>query len=114
MVFVASVGRKDRLARPCPIPKQPPDTSCVTLFAIVSAPGRVFERVLEKFYGGEPDPETLRRLGLQRDQAVVKGRIGLGGGAGQLIGSLRCPARRHGGCVPGSMPLPERRHDRAR
>jgi len=37
--------------------------SCATLFASVSAPGSVFERVLEKFYGGEPDPETLRRLG---------------------------------------------------
>lgn len=36
--------------------------SCATLFASVSAPGSVFERVLGKFYGGEADPETLRRL----------------------------------------------------
>lgn len=37
--------------------------SCATLFARVSAPGSLFERVVEKFYGGKPDPETLRRLG---------------------------------------------------
>ncbi|MFM9010064.1 MAG: DUF1810 domain-containing protein [Planctomycetota bacterium] len=37
--------------------------SAATLFASVSEPGSVFERVLEKFFGGELDPETLRRLG---------------------------------------------------
>jgi hypothetical protein len=29
----------------------------------VSAPGSVFEHVLEKFFDGEPDPETRRMLG---------------------------------------------------
>lgn len=35
---------------------------CATLFASVSQPGSVFERVLEKFFGGEPDRKTLRLL----------------------------------------------------
>ena len=37
--------------------------SCATLFARVSPAGSVFERVLEKYFGGEPDPATLRLLG---------------------------------------------------
>jgi uncharacterized protein (DUF1810 family) len=37
--------------------------SCATLFAAVSPPGSVFERVLERFYGGERDPRTLQLLG---------------------------------------------------
>lgn len=36
--------------------------SSMTLFASVSAQGSVFELVLAKFFGGEKDPETLRRL----------------------------------------------------
>ncbi|MFO0930730.1 MAG: DUF1810 family protein [Gemmataceae bacterium] len=36
--------------------------SCVTLFAAVSPPGSVFERVLEKYYAGERDAQTLRLL----------------------------------------------------
>jgi uncharacterized protein (DUF1810 family) len=36
--------------------------SCATLFRCVSAPGSVFERVLEKYFAGEPDAETLRLL----------------------------------------------------
>lgn len=36
--------------------------SCATLFAHVSSPGSVFERVLERFYGGEPDAKTLELL----------------------------------------------------
>ena len=36
--------------------------SCATLFAHVSAPGSVFERILEKFYAGERDPVTVRLL----------------------------------------------------
>lgn len=36
--------------------------SCATLFAYVSQPGSVFERILEKFYSGEPDAATLRLL----------------------------------------------------
>lgn len=36
--------------------------SCATLFAHVSPPGSVFERILEKFYTGERDAATLRLL----------------------------------------------------
>ena len=38
--------------------------SCATLFASVSPPGPVFDRVLEKYYGGARDPKTLRLLGM--------------------------------------------------
>ncbi|MBA4189649.1 MAG: DUF1810 domain-containing protein [Planctomycetaceae bacterium] len=37
--------------------------SCVTLFATVSPPGSVFERVLQKFFHGERDGQTLQLLG---------------------------------------------------
>ena len=37
--------------------------SCATLFACVSAPGSVFERLLDAFYGGERDERTLQLLG---------------------------------------------------
>jgi uncharacterized protein (DUF1810 family) len=43
--------------------------SCATLFASVSEPGSVFERILEKYYGGERDERTLQlleKLGQQR------------------------------------------------
>jgi uncharacterized protein (DUF1810 family) len=36
--------------------------SCATLFASVSPPGSVFERILERFYAGERDATTLRLL----------------------------------------------------
>jgi uncharacterized protein (DUF1810 family) len=39
--------------------------SCATLFARALPPGSVFERVLDRFYGGEPDPKTLELLGLR-------------------------------------------------
>ncbi len=38
--------------------------SCATLFASVSPAGSVFERLLVKYYGGEPDGKTLQLLGL--------------------------------------------------
>lgn len=38
--------------------------SCATLFACVSPPGSVFERLLEKYYGGHRDQHTLRLLGI--------------------------------------------------
>jgi uncharacterized protein (DUF1810 family) len=38
--------------------------SCATLFAAVSPPGSVFERVLQRFYNGERDGQTLRLLGV--------------------------------------------------
>src|SRR5262249_59196898 len=37
--------------------------SSATLFAAVSPPGSVFERVLAKYYGGEADAPTLRLMG---------------------------------------------------
>jgi uncharacterized protein (DUF1810 family) len=36
--------------------------SCATLFAAVSPPGSVFERLLEKYYGGVHDEQTIRLL----------------------------------------------------
>ena len=38
--------------------------SCATLFASVSPPGSVFDRLLEKYYRGERDGKTLRLLGI--------------------------------------------------
>jgi uncharacterized protein (DUF1810 family) len=40
--------------------------SCATLFAQVSEPGSVFERVLDKYYGGQPDDATLKLLARER------------------------------------------------
>ena len=36
--------------------------SCATLFAAVSPNGSVFQQLLDRFFQGEPDPETVRRL----------------------------------------------------
>jgi uncharacterized protein (DUF1810 family) len=36
--------------------------SSMTLFALVAPPGSVFRRVLDKYYGGKPDPRTLELL----------------------------------------------------
>jgi uncharacterized protein (DUF1810 family) len=36
--------------------------SCATLFAHVAAAGSVFEKILDKFYGGERDGATLQLL----------------------------------------------------
>lgn len=38
--------------------------SCATLFACVSPPGSVFERLLERYYGGQRDDKTLRLMGV--------------------------------------------------
>ena len=38
--------------------------SCATLFACVSPPGSVFDRLLGKYYGGARDDKTLRLLGI--------------------------------------------------
>jgi uncharacterized protein (DUF1810 family) len=37
--------------------------SSATLFAHASPPGSVFERLLGKYFGGEPDEKTLRLIG---------------------------------------------------
>ncbi|MGF0538402.1 DUF1810 domain-containing protein [Agrobacterium sp. ES01] len=36
--------------------------SSMTLFACVSLDGNIFEDVLDKFYGGASDPQTIERL----------------------------------------------------
>ena len=41
--------------------------SCATLFARVSPPGSVFERLLAKYYRGERDGKTLHLLGIGPD-----------------------------------------------
>jgi uncharacterized protein (DUF1810 family) len=38
--------------------------SCATLFARVSNEGSVFHRVIDKYFGGEPDGHTLRLIEL--------------------------------------------------
>jgi uncharacterized protein (DUF1810 family) len=38
--------------------------SCATLFACVTPPGSVFDRLLAKYYGGMRDEKTLRLLGI--------------------------------------------------
>jgi uncharacterized protein (DUF1810 family) len=38
--------------------------SCATLFARVAPAGSVFERLLEKYFGGQPDARTLQLLGV--------------------------------------------------
>jgi uncharacterized protein (DUF1810 family) len=40
--------------------------SCATLFAQVAPAGSVFHRLLDKYFGGEPDAETLRLLASAR------------------------------------------------
>jgi uncharacterized protein (DUF1810 family) len=42
--------------------------SCATLFAFVLPAGSVFHRLLETYFHGEPDPKTLRLLGITPDQ----------------------------------------------
>jgi uncharacterized protein (DUF1810 family) len=37
--------------------------SCATLFGLVAPAGSVFQRVLERYFDGEPDPATLRLVG---------------------------------------------------
>lgn len=43
--------------------------SCATLFARVSPPGSPFERLLERYFQGQPDPRTLALLGDAREDA---------------------------------------------
>jgi uncharacterized protein (DUF1810 family) len=42
--------------------------SSMTLFAAIAGPGSVFERVLQKYYGGEKDPKTVDFL--ERDARI--------------------------------------------
>jgi len=50
--------------------------SCATLFACVSRPGSVFDRVLEKYYRGERDARTLQLLGIDPNDASGEARRG--------------------------------------
>jgi uncharacterized protein (DUF1810 family) len=47
--------------------------SCATLFACVTPPGSVVDRLLAKYYGGERDGRTLRLLGLDAQGGRVTG-----------------------------------------
>ena len=40
--------------------------SCATLFAHVSPPGSVFDRLLARYYQGNPDSLTLQQLRMQK------------------------------------------------
>lgn len=42
--------------------------SCATLFATVSLSGSVFHRLLERYFQGERDVATLRRLASEREE----------------------------------------------
>jgi uncharacterized protein (DUF1810 family) len=50
--------------------------SCATLFACVSPPGSVFERLLDIYYGGERDQKTLELLGIDSDAGKAVGEAG--------------------------------------
>ncbi len=45
--------------------------SCATLFAEVAPPGSVFERLLDRYFEGRPDPVTLRLLGKDGSLFIV-------------------------------------------
>jgi uncharacterized protein (DUF1810 family) len=42
--------------------------SCATLFALVSPPGSVFHRLLDRYLQGDPDGRTPQLLGLEEDR----------------------------------------------
>jgi uncharacterized protein (DUF1810 family) len=44
--------------------------SCATLFAAISPPGSVFERLLDRYYAGVPDEPTLRFLKSERKRLI--------------------------------------------
>jgi uncharacterized protein (DUF1810 family) len=46
--------------------------SCATLFASVSRPGSLYEHVLAKYFGGEPDGSTLELLRTARSDAQAR------------------------------------------
>jgi uncharacterized protein (DUF1810 family) len=47
--------------------------SCATLFACVSPPGSVFHRVIEKYYGGAFDDQTVRLVGIDPQNTARSG-----------------------------------------
>lgn len=49
--------------------------SCMTLFSIVAPEEDVFKKVLDKFYEGRPDEQTLSKVGLRRSNSgEIKGK----------------------------------------
>jgi uncharacterized protein (DUF1810 family) len=50
--------------------------SCATLFAHVSPPGSVFDRVLAKYFRAEHDERTLRLLGVTHGAEQARGKPG--------------------------------------
>jgi uncharacterized protein (DUF1810 family) len=54
--------------------------SCATLFASVSPRGSVFDRLLEKYHGGERDDKTLRLLGISPGTGPSRPEPPTGGG----------------------------------
>jgi uncharacterized protein (DUF1810 family) len=50
--------------------------SCATLFASVSPPGSVYEQVLAKYFGGEPDDSTLGLLRAAHRDSQARGGHG--------------------------------------
>jgi uncharacterized protein (DUF1810 family) len=50
--------------------------SCATLFACVSPPGSVMDRLLEKYYGSRRDDKTLRLLGVSPGADASAGGTG--------------------------------------
>ena len=46
--------------------------SSATLFALVSPAGSVFHRLLDTYFEGEPDRQTLRLLGLPADRPLSR------------------------------------------
>ncbi len=50
--------------------------SCATLFAQISQRDSLFERLLFKFYQGEPDGKTLQLLGIEPESTEVIREIG--------------------------------------
>jgi uncharacterized protein (DUF1810 family) len=47
--------------------------SCPTLFACVSPPESVFDRVLKKYFQGERDGKTLQLLGMASEAGLALG-----------------------------------------
>jgi uncharacterized protein (DUF1810 family) len=68
--------------------------SCATLFARVSPPGSAFHRLLDRFFGGQPDPRTLALLQRRRGHADA---AGAGDGASIAADRPRTSERAGGG-----------------
>ena len=70
--------------------------SCATLFASVSPPNSVFERVIDKYYQGERDGKTLQLLG--SDAGIIKFTHLMSPAARVPMGMPRFPNQRRWCC----------------